>query len=159
MSKTLHQLIPDADTLLALQPEELAGVLMEYFNGLPPNERWSLSRHNFFHNPAQTFSEYPAERQEQISQGFVEAWVWLEREGLLIPKIGGGELHDGRRRSNGGTTAPRLLSRSSAVDLQACRSRVSSLPCAHSCGRRRARLRSRSRLAAAPKIDAVHSRP
>jgi len=58
--------------------------------GLPANEKSSLSRHNLFYNPSQTFSEYPEECREHIAQAFVEAWQWLEREGLLVPKIGAG---------------------------------------------------------------------
>jgi uncharacterized protein (TIGR02391 family) len=32
--------------------------------------------------------DYPEDLWEQLSQAFMEAWVWLEREGLIIPKAG-----------------------------------------------------------------------
>lgn len=38
---------PDADALIALEPEELAGVLLEYLLQLGPDEEGQLSRYNF----------------------------------------------------------------------------------------------------------------
>lgn len=83
---SIHSLVPDAAALLALEPEELAGVLMEYLNSLPPSEQRSLNRYNF--GLGHTVREYPPDRQEELSQALMEAWVWLEREGLLVPKPG-----------------------------------------------------------------------
>ena len=37
---SIHSLVPDAKALLELEPEELAGVLMEYLNSFPnPNSK------------------------------------------------------------------------------------------------------------------------
>lgn len=84
----VHAIAPDADALLALEPEELAGLLMEYLQGLSANEQWSLSRHNHLYDPERMFREYPAGRREQLVVAFSEAWAWLEREGLLVPRPG-----------------------------------------------------------------------
>ena len=82
---SLYSLVPDAKALLDLEPEELAGVLMEHFNSLPPSEQREQNRHNF---DLHTVQEYPQDQQEELSQALMEAWAWLEHEGLLVPKSG-----------------------------------------------------------------------
>src|SRR5437870_216640 len=79
----------DADAALAIEPEELAGVLLVHLNSLPERDS-SLNRHNFFHNPQNTFGAFPSEKRQAVADAFLEAWVWLEREGLIIPRIGAG---------------------------------------------------------------------
>lgn len=54
---SIHSLVPDAKAVLALEPEELAGVVMEHFNSLPASERNNLNRYNF--GLAHTVQEYP----------------------------------------------------------------------------------------------------
>ena len=83
---SIHSLVPDPEVVLALEPEELASVLMEYLNSLPASEQRSLNRFNF--GLEHTVREYPQESQEELSQALMEGWVWLEREGLLVPKPG-----------------------------------------------------------------------
>ena len=83
---SIHSLVPDAKALLELEPEELAGVLMEHLNSLSTSEQRNLNRYNFSLN--HTVQAYPQDQQEELSQALMEAWVWLEREGLLVPKPG-----------------------------------------------------------------------
>ena len=84
---SIYSLVPDAKALLILEPEELAGVLMEHLNSLPPSEqRQRLSRDSIGH--VQTVQEYPQDRRQELSRALMEAWVWLEREGLLVPRPG-----------------------------------------------------------------------
>ena len=83
---SLYSLVPDAKALLDLEPEELAGVLMEHFNSLSPSEQRELNRDNF--GLVHTVQEYPQDQREELSQALMEAWVWLEHEGLLVPKPG-----------------------------------------------------------------------
>jgi len=85
MSKTLFSIIPDPETLLSLEPEELAGVVLEVLNSLDPMNRGNLNRYNF--SLPSNFTEY-ANQHDQIAQAVMEAWSWLEREGLLAPKPG-----------------------------------------------------------------------
>ena len=59
---------------------------MEHFNSFPPPEQGNLNRYNFTHD--HTVREYPQDQQEELRQALMEAWVWLEREGLLVPKPG-----------------------------------------------------------------------
>jgi uncharacterized protein (TIGR02391 family) len=83
---SIHSLVPDPEALLALEPEELAGVLMEHLNALPPQEQQQLNRYNF--GLSHTVREYPPSHHESITRALMEAWGWLEREGLLAPKPG-----------------------------------------------------------------------
>jgi uncharacterized protein (TIGR02391 family) len=80
----LTALIPNPEDLLALEPEELAGYLIEYFNALPPHESASISRYNF--SLGHTVAEYPAHRAKECQCALMEAWSVLEREGLVAPK-------------------------------------------------------------------------
>ena len=87
MTVSLFSLVPSAQDMIEFQPEELAGVLMSHLNSLPPSEKQQLNRYNFSLNPY-TVEEYPPDQREELMQALMEAWVWLEREGLLVPKPG-----------------------------------------------------------------------
>jgi len=86
MSKRIYDIITDHETLLALEPEELAGVVLEFLNSVNEREEGGLNRHNF--GLSHTVQEYPRGYQDAISKALMEAWVWLEREGLIAPKPG-----------------------------------------------------------------------
>jgi len=86
MAGSIHSLLPEPEILLALEPEELAGYLLEYLNSLSDRERDQLNRDNF--SQSHTVQEYPPNYQRRISEALMEAWVWLEREGLIAPKPG-----------------------------------------------------------------------
>ena len=83
---SIHSLIPDPEVVLALEPEELAGFLMGSLNSLPASEQRGLNRFNF--GLEHTVREYPEDAQDELTLALMEAWVWLEREGLLVPKPG-----------------------------------------------------------------------
>ncbi len=83
---TLHQLFPDADTLLALEPEELAGVILEVLNSLRPGDTGTL-HHGNFSNP-DSLRDYPQEKLQEIQHALMEGWAWLEREGLIAHRPG-----------------------------------------------------------------------
>ena len=86
MSKSIYSIISDPEVLLALEPEELAGIVLEYLNSLSESESGQLNRSNF--SQPHTVQEYPPDYQEKISQALMEAWVWLERESLIAPRPG-----------------------------------------------------------------------
>ena len=87
MIMTLSSLVPDADDLLALDVEELAGVLLTHLNsygagsGSAAVQHDRISGHNFFMNP---FSEYLPARHTEIRRALMEAWGWLQGAGLLV---------------------------------------------------------------------------
>ena len=83
--QSIHSLIPDHETLLNLEPEELAGPVLAYLNSLSPGSG-GLNRYSF--SLPHTVEEYPRQYQKEISQALMEAWVWLENEGLLAPQPG-----------------------------------------------------------------------
>jgi hypothetical protein len=80
-------MIPNAEDLLALEPEELAGVLLEHLNSLGDNSS-SLHLYNFLLPGQSPALAYPEEYRDRINRALTEAWVWLEREGLIAPRPG-----------------------------------------------------------------------
>ena len=79
-----YQLIPDIDALLGLEPEELAGLVLQYLTTASTSE---LHSGNFtLHGNVEG---YPQNKRAQAQEALMEAWVWLEREGLLAPQPGG----------------------------------------------------------------------
>lgn len=90
--QSIQTFFPDADTLLALEPEELAGYLMEQLNSLSEREQENLNRYNFSLTHLQ--NETP-DVSKKVGQAVMEAWIWLEKEGFLAPKPG--------RKESGGT--------------------------------------------------------
>ena len=72
--------------------------MMEYLNLEAAATAGHLNRHNF--GLEYTVEEYPREHRHELRQALIEAWMWLEREGLLIPK-------PGTRRRLDGDLAPR----------------------------------------------------
>lgn len=84
--QSIYLLMQDHEALLALEPEELAGIVLEYLNSLSARDSGQLNRYNF--SLPHTVEGYPYEYQDEISRALMEAWVWLEREGLLAPKPG-----------------------------------------------------------------------
>ncbi len=82
---SIYSIIQNHEALLALEPEELAGVVIEYFNTLEEGHP-DLNKHNF--GMPHAVREYPPDHQNKISMALMEAWSWLEREGLIAQKPG-----------------------------------------------------------------------
>ncbi len=80
---SIHSLLPDAKALLDLEPDGLAGVVLQHLNSLDPYEKRQLNRYNFSLHAA---DGYPQDQQPAVSLVLMEGWAWLEREGLLVPK-------------------------------------------------------------------------
>ncbi len=80
---TLADLIPDASSVLALEPEEIAGLVLELFASAGPHEGSRL-------NPAtiatrETIGNYARDQQDAIALVIMEGWNWLLQEGLIAP--------------------------------------------------------------------------
>ena len=91
---SIFSIIPDPEKILELEPEELAGYVMVYLNGLPDNERWQINHYNHFfhglHYPEIWPPNYHSRINEyrySISKALMEAWVWLQREGFVAPSL------------------------------------------------------------------------
>ncbi|HEY0702970.1 MAG TPA: hypothetical protein VGD60_09410, partial [Candidatus Acidoferrales bacterium] len=85
----LKQIFADPDTLLDLEPEELGAKILfllqkrsfhrSMFNPRTLNaELWPISL-----NPGQP--PYAQGRKDQVEVALVEAWAWLEAQGLIVP--------------------------------------------------------------------------
>lgn len=80
----------NADDLLSLEPEELAGPLLLSFEGNDHIGRdnvisYDLLERSFDPTPALR-EKYPSSRADEILFALMEAWQWLEREGFIAPK-------------------------------------------------------------------------
>ncbi|MBV6846167.1 MULTISPECIES: TIGR02391 family protein [Xanthomonas] len=78
---TIDRIIPDVEALLALEPEELGGIVLRY---LTTAEKSELNIHNFTLN--HSIASYPPAKHETARRALMEAWIWLEREGFLAPQ-------------------------------------------------------------------------
>lgn len=87
--KNLSDLIPNYEDVLRLEPEQLAGVLLEILLEIDGGDRQFLNRGNFFLQ-FRTTQNYPAAYGGDVAQATLEAWMWLEREGFLIPRLDNG---------------------------------------------------------------------
>jgi uncharacterized protein (TIGR02391 family) len=72
--ETMMEHFPDEATLLEMEPEELGPFVLRYLIG--PNGPGVVSSDNF----GMAVPEGP------VGLRLMEAWMWLEREGLLAPK-------------------------------------------------------------------------
>jgi hypothetical protein len=86
MPKYIDSMLPNPEDLLALEPEELAGFVIEHFNSLPANERDSLHPDNFVNPNSSPVNKYPRQYQDRVARALMEAWEWLVREGLFARK-------------------------------------------------------------------------
>ena len=81
----MYNIIPDPEAILSLEPEELAGIVLEFLNSGHPRSS-NLNRYNF--GLPHIVEKYPKEHKKAISEALMEAWIWLEREGLIAPRPG-----------------------------------------------------------------------
>jgi uncharacterized protein (TIGR02391 family) len=87
LERSIHDILPDAETLLALEPEEIAGIVLEYLSPLQQGHG-QLHRGNF--TMVQTVQQYPpAQYHDRLLRALMAGWMWLEREGLIAPRPGG----------------------------------------------------------------------
>jgi hypothetical protein len=78
--------LPDAPTILELDREELACLLLKYLKALPEGEQAQLNRHNSL--SSYTVSRFSPDFQQQLLDALSEAWHWLETEGVIADKPG-----------------------------------------------------------------------
>ena len=92
MFSKLFELLPDAENLLSLEPEELAGPLLvslEDSEHIKPNQvisysnmTWEIEEGSSRRNP--NLNYLPGIRDDVLF-ALMEAWQWLEREGFVTP--------------------------------------------------------------------------
>ena len=75
----LLDLVPDAEALLLLQPEEIGELLMEVIHAGPD---WGGGGLTAAHAATEA-NRYPPQHREALREAIVEAWSWLENAGLI----------------------------------------------------------------------------
>lgn len=93
---TLANIIPDANAILALEPEEIAGIVLELIASSGPNEPSRL--HPSSITSSQTIGQFPKHQEEAIRFVLMEGWQWLIQEGFIAPKPGSNDWHFITRR-------------------------------------------------------------
>jgi uncharacterized protein (TIGR02391 family) len=83
-------------------------VVLEFLNSAGPADRGVLNRHNI--SLPYIVADYPEHYRDRLSRAVMEAWSWLDREGLIAPEPGGGggEFVFITRRGQGMKTAADL---------------------------------------------------
>ncbi len=79
---------PTIDEILKMEPEELAPFLLKYLKKQPVG---SINRYNFTLLSDQSiYKELNDDRNKHksLAQKFMEAWMWLEHAGLVLPNPG-----------------------------------------------------------------------
>jgi len=79
---TITTSLPTAESVLQLEPEELAPYLLEHLAS-NPNQ---LHPQNFFNASVGTTVMGHYGKDERVEHALREAWSWLEREGLLVAR-------------------------------------------------------------------------
>jgi len=74
----LLDLVPDAEALLLLQPEEIGELLMELIHAGPAWGGGLTAAH-----AATAANRHPPPHREALREAIVEAWSWLEHAGLI----------------------------------------------------------------------------
>src|SRR6266481_1516972 len=82
--KPISQIVPNPQDLLALQPEEVGGVLLEYITSCDVIQLGRVNRYNLTHQP-DVLKGYDKQFWERLRHVLMEGWAWLEREGLIAP--------------------------------------------------------------------------
>ena len=87
----LFDILPDVDSLLSLEPEELAGPLLVSLEGSQDISPENVISHHlmlisFEGGRRQMRQQYPPKHDDEILFALMEAWQWLEREGFIALK-------------------------------------------------------------------------
>jgi len=84
--KIFYAVIPAPEDLLRLEPEELAGVILEHLHSCKEDEGiWSI--HNYCN--ILRSSDCPQvyrDREREVGRALMESLMWLQHEGLIAPK-------------------------------------------------------------------------
>jgi uncharacterized protein (TIGR02391 family) len=79
----LPDAFPTADLLLALEPEELAGYVLEHFQGGDPTK---FKEHQANFASDHLLRNYPQNQHDACRRALMEAWSCLIRDGILVPE-------------------------------------------------------------------------
>lgn len=127
--RELVQAIPDPALLLALEPEELAAKLLFLLRqGNQPMAHPGNLLSGLWGDPGTGQPGYPRDRREEIELAVIEAWAWLEAQGLLVPADGLNGSNGWRRLRAAGRGGWRARPSSPASGRRGCCPASSSIP-------------------------------
>jgi uncharacterized protein (TIGR02391 family) len=98
----ISDLIPDGQALLSLEPEELAGAVLQVLRAETSNQ--GMVNWNNFTNSSDLTAGYHASTRDDVQGAIAEAWSWLERGGLLVAAPGSNGMNGWRVVSRRGRT-------------------------------------------------------
>jgi hypothetical protein len=75
--------MPDAEALLAQEPERLAGVFLQCIGAMPESYRSAFSPHELLAHS--DIPEYPIFYHGSVKKALMEAWMCLARDVLVAP--------------------------------------------------------------------------
>lgn len=84
----ISQVFPPVEVALGLEPEELAGLVLECLCRYEEEENRGMLNRYSFTLPNELLEYAGQENYKAIAQAVAEAWMWLEREALVAPKPG-----------------------------------------------------------------------
>jgi uncharacterized protein (TIGR02391 family) len=80
----MKDIFPSHEKALQLQPEELAIFFLRHLDQLSKSgERNSLVFQNYVRSSS--IDRYAAEQSHEMSKALTEAWIWLQKEGMIAP--------------------------------------------------------------------------
>jgi uncharacterized protein (TIGR02391 family) len=82
---TYKEVYPPVETILEMEPEELAPFVLKHLSGSGSQQ---LNMHNFSVGTDPSLVEWAGSFREEVLERFVVAWRWLERELFIAPKPG-----------------------------------------------------------------------
>jgi len=82
----LFSVIPEVRDVLALEPEDLAGILLELVPHLPQAPRFLVG--SFMSRTAPYNREYPPGADGDIGVAVAEAMSWMETQGIIVQEPG-----------------------------------------------------------------------
>jgi len=88
MSLSLLEMIPDVQSLLELQPEELGEIVLQILNNQPSN---GFDRNNLFGDLTRGLPVPPPLADAPALEAVGEAMNWLESQGLLATRLTAGD--------------------------------------------------------------------
>ncbi|OGO00164.1 MAG: TIGR02391 family protein [Chloroflexi bacterium RBG_13_52_14] len=87
MARTLKEIFPPPEEALNLEPEELAIYILQLLDETGDSGIKNL--HNFtLHGNLQQYLGERTDLYKNVAKVITEAWVWLQREGLIAPEPG-----------------------------------------------------------------------
>jgi len=84
----LEDVFPPPEELLAMEPEEIAVFLLDYLCDTEEQKRGHLNRYNFTFESKYTSYVSDRPKRLEVMKVVMEAWMWLEKEGMIAPKPG-----------------------------------------------------------------------